>query len=115
MKVNVSQKDIDKGVRGDSTKCPIALSIKRAFKNDNVKVYYPIILSMANCIVKHNCCNSIKYLYRGYKHVQFDNTKEYLSLNVLTSTSSSKYVANKLQDKEVQQKAAKTMKAGGTT
>ena len=40
MKINVSQKDIDKGVRGDSTKCPIALSIKRAFKNDNVKVYY---------------------------------------------------------------------------
>ena len=40
MKVNVSQKDIDKGVRGDSTKCPIALSIRRAFKNDNVTVYY---------------------------------------------------------------------------
>ena len=40
MKVNVSQKDIDKGVRGDSTKCPIALSIKRAFKNDNVVVFY---------------------------------------------------------------------------
>jgi len=40
MKINVSQKDIDKGVRGDGNKCPIALSIKRAFKNDNVKVYY---------------------------------------------------------------------------
>ena len=40
MKINVSQKDINKGVRGDSTKCALALGVSRAFKNDNVAVYY---------------------------------------------------------------------------
>ena len=40
MKINVSQTDIDNGICGDDNKCPIALSIKRAFKNDNVSIYY---------------------------------------------------------------------------
>ena len=44
MKINVSQKDIDKGIRGDDNKCPIALAIKRAFNKGvdttDVAVFY---------------------------------------------------------------------------
>ena len=40
MKVNVSQKDIDKGVRGSENSCPLALATRRAFNTYNVSVYY---------------------------------------------------------------------------
>ena len=40
MKVNVSQKDIDKGVRGSEKSCPIALATQRAFNTHNVDVHY---------------------------------------------------------------------------
>ena len=44
MKINVSQNDIDKGIRGDDNKCPIALAIKRAFNKGvdttDVAVFY---------------------------------------------------------------------------
>ena len=38
MKINVSQKDIDKGIGGDGNECPIALAVRRAFKTDDVLV-----------------------------------------------------------------------------
>ena len=40
MKVNVSQEDIDKGVRGSEDSCPLALATRRAFNTYNVGVYY---------------------------------------------------------------------------
>ena len=40
MKVNVSQKDIDKGERGSENSCPLALATRRAFNTHNVAVYY---------------------------------------------------------------------------
>ena len=40
MKVNVKQKDIDKGVRGSENSCPIALATRRAFNTHNVDVHY---------------------------------------------------------------------------
>ena len=40
MKINVSQKDIDKGVRGSENSCPLALATQRAFNSYNVSVYY---------------------------------------------------------------------------
>ena len=40
MKVNVSQEDIDKGVRGSEKSCPIALATRRAFNTHNVDVHY---------------------------------------------------------------------------
>ena len=40
MKVNVSQKDIDKGIRGSENSCPIALATQRAFNTHNVDVHY---------------------------------------------------------------------------
>ena len=40
MKVNVSKKDIDKGIGGDGNECPIALATRRAFNTHNVEVFY---------------------------------------------------------------------------
>ena len=40
MKVNVSQEDIDKGVRGSEDSCPLALATRRAFNTHNVEVFY---------------------------------------------------------------------------
>ena len=40
MKVNVKQKDIDKGVQGCPQSCALALAVRRAFKTDDVAVYY---------------------------------------------------------------------------
>ena len=40
MKINVSQKDIDKGERGVENACPIALAVQRAFNTHKVAVYY---------------------------------------------------------------------------
>ena len=40
MIVKVSQKDIDKGVRGSEKSCPIALATQRAFNTHNVDVHY---------------------------------------------------------------------------
>ena len=40
MKVNVSKKDIDNGIGGDSNECPIALATRRAFNTHNVAVFY---------------------------------------------------------------------------
>ena len=40
MKVNVSQEDIDKGVRGSEDSCPLALATRRAFNTHNVAVFY---------------------------------------------------------------------------
>ena len=43
MKVNVRQKDIDKGKGGDGRECAVALAVRRAFKTDDVfiAVDYP--------------------------------------------------------------------------
>jgi len=40
MKVNVKQKDIDKGVQGCPQSCALALAVRRAFKTSDVAVYY---------------------------------------------------------------------------
>ena len=40
MKVNVRQKDIDKGVQGCPQSCALALAVRRAFKTSDVAVYY---------------------------------------------------------------------------
>ena len=40
MEINVSAKDIDKGVGGDGNECPIALATRRAFNTHNVEVFY---------------------------------------------------------------------------
>ena len=36
MKINVSQKDIDKGVRGDSTKCALVRAATISLKHRNI-------------------------------------------------------------------------------
>ena len=38
MKIEVTQKDIDMGVPENCTKCPIAISLKRHLKSDDIKV-----------------------------------------------------------------------------
>ena len=40
MKINVRQKDIDKGVRGSENSCALALAVRRAFNTHNVYVHY---------------------------------------------------------------------------
>ena len=40
MKVNVKQKDIDKGVQGSENSCALALAVRRAFNTHNVYVHY---------------------------------------------------------------------------
>ena len=38
MKIEVTQKDIDMGVAENCNKCPIAISLKRHLKSDDIKV-----------------------------------------------------------------------------
>ena len=40
MKINVRQKDIDNGIRGEGDECPITLATRRAFNTQNVEVFY---------------------------------------------------------------------------
>jgi len=42
--IRVTQRDIDRGVQGDSFRCPVALAVKRAFKADKVWVREVIIV-----------------------------------------------------------------------
>jgi hypothetical protein len=43
--IRVTQRDIDRGLQGDSFRCPAALAVKRAFKADTVWVREVIIVT----------------------------------------------------------------------
>jgi hypothetical protein len=43
--IRVTQRDIDRGVQGDSFHCPVALAVKRVFKADTVWVREIIIVT----------------------------------------------------------------------
>jgi len=45
--IRVRQRDIDRGLQGDSYRCPVALAIKRVLKADTVWVREVIIVSKA--------------------------------------------------------------------
>ena len=40
MIVEITQEDIDQGIKGECSKCPLALALKRVFPIDEVGVYY---------------------------------------------------------------------------
>ena len=43
--IRVTQRDIDRGLQGDSFRCPAALAVKRAFKADTVWVREVIVVT----------------------------------------------------------------------
>jgi hypothetical protein len=92
LNIRVTQRDIDRGVQGDSFRCPVALAIKRALKAAAVWVPEVIIVTKGRSQQTYATPSEVEGFLESYDSaiLEFDSRDRSASLSVRTSCPESR-------------------------